>query len=221
MLRAVLWTFFKVIVSLFGLGIVIGMLYAPFDDSPAWFAMLAGWFVTLAVWGIPFLARWWGEGYVRRLGGEEASNQVDPMQSLLVRAGVTGAIVVLFSFMMPPYYGYSQLPPSALTGWFISAVILSGLDLLDAYGQRYARRRLGDGEAAFEPPKHKPKRGDNQSKYDLLMQLMDEDERAAFKEALQRRVAGNHRFSEDGELSEEDAARLGLFDDEGRMHDQT
>ena len=46
----------------------------------------------------------------------------------------------------------------------------------------------------------KPKREVSSSKYDLLLQLMDEDEREAFKQTLKRQALNDMRLGEDGEL---------------------
>jgi len=63
------------------------------------------------------------------------------------------------------------------------------------FGRRgqWARFESDQSEAA------KRKRGTD-DKFSLLMELMDDDERAAFKEALMRRVLADAADSGDGEL---------------------
>lgn len=58
----------------------------------------------------------------------------------------------------------------------------------------------GRSAQQVERETEKAKRDMGMSKLDLLMNMMDEDEREAFKETLKRRVLNEMRLSEDGEL---------------------
>jgi len=60
-----------------------------------------------------------------------------------------------------------------------------------------------------EKAKHQP-----QDKLSMLMEIMDEDERAAFKETLKRRVLEDKKYGEDGELSTSDQTLAALLDKE-------
>lgn len=68
-----------------------------------------------------------------------------------------------------------------------------------------------DGQHRAEQQPGKGKRGES-DKLMLLMQLMDDDERAAFKETLRRSVLRDARLSDDGELP----LSAAYFEDEAR-----
>lgn len=85
-------------------------------------------------------------------------------------------------------------------------------------------RARREGAESLQAGKSK-RRPSGESRYDLLMQMMDDDEREAFKAALKQRILddaqyGGSRYGEDGELPM-DADRLSDFiEDEPRRRRQ-
>ncbi|MEO0561131.1 MAG: hypothetical protein AAF125_03405 [Chloroflexota bacterium] len=96
------------------------------------------------------------------------------------------------------------------------AVILTALGLIFAHA---STNSVWKGERTDEKqaePIAKRKRGDGETKVDVLMSMMDDDEREAFKQALQSRILGDvsrladHEdvIGDDGELSLDDLDAL-------------
>ena len=68
---------------------------------------------------------------------------------------------------------------------------------------------IGDSEKA----KRDASRSD-ESRLSLLMEMMDDDEREAFKDTLKRRLLDDYRVNEDGELFADSATLESLMHDE-------
>jgi hypothetical protein len=102
------------------------------------------------------------------------------------------------------------------------AVIITLMGLIFAYattrnlwreeqpqGDRLARRREVLGE--------KRKRGQGDTKAEMLLALMDDDEREAFKHALQEQMLrGASRLSDDGELMDDEVPLADLLRENDR-----
>ncbi len=70
-----------------------------------------------------------------------------------------------------------------------------------------------DVVAVLTAQREKAKR-EPQDRLSMLLELMDEDERAAFKESLKRRVLDDIGRTDDGELPADDATLAALLDEE-------
>lgn len=67
----------------------------------------------------------------------------------------------------------------------------------------FAKNDRIEAERKHEHEREKNKRYSNEgSRMAVLMEMMDEDERQAFKQALKRKMLGESRLTMDGELSE-------------------
>ena len=96
-------------------------------------------------------------------------------------------------------------------GWpFVLPILVAFLGTLIIWTTQLPRERYNKQSAQGQ---EKPKReaGDMMA---LLMELMDEDERAAFKQKLQERVLRDAGYGEDGEIPDQ---RVSL---ETLMHDE-
>lgn len=85
-------------------------------------------------------------------------------------------------------------------------------------------RASQEGASSSQTGKSK-RRPSGESRYDLLMQMMDSDEREAFKAALRQRVLddasyGRSRYGEDGELPMDANALSDFIDDAPRRRRQ-
>jgi hypothetical protein len=70
---------------------------------------------------------------------------------------------------------------------------------------------IGDSEKA------KRRVSGDESRMALLMEMMDDDERQAFKETLKRRLLDDYRVNEDGELFADSTTLESLMQDEQRQ----
>jgi hypothetical protein len=116
----------------------------------------------------------------------------------IIRLLVTG-----FIWLMVGIIGVLSIAiPGEMTS---GAVIVTALGLIFAYATTrniwQVEARTTRSERTRERIYEKPKRGAGETKADLLLSLMDDDEREAFKRALQERVLrGTSRLADDGEI---------------------
>lgn len=106
---------------------------------------------------------------------------------------------------MPDSYGLVML--GALV---VGLLLTAGIWFNEIIGAMFSLRKLDDDKAADE----KSKNSAHARKVALLMDLMDDDERAAFKEALRHRMLNSVPVSSDGELNM-DAA---FFEEDDAYH---
>lgn len=82
-------------------------------------------------------------------------------------------------------------------GVMITGIIWMGEAAIEASMER---RRMEHGQPSQETVE-KSKREAGMSKMELLLEMMDDDERAAFKETLKQQMLGEKRLNSDGELN--------------------
>ena len=80
----------------------------------------------------------------------------------------------------------------------------------EMYKYKYARTQNGEGSEKAK------RQGSGSQKMALLLELMDEDEREAFKETLKRRVLDEARIGGDGEITYGDTTLESLFYEEDK-----
>ena len=80
----------------------------------------------------------------------------------------------------------------------------------EMYKYKYARTQNGESSEKAK------RQGSGNQKMALLMELMDDDEREAFKETLKRRVLDEARIGGDGEITYGDTTLESLFYEEDK-----
>jgi len=119
----------------------------------------------------------------------------------IIRLLVTG-----FIWLMVGIIGVLSIAiPGAMTS---GAVIVTAMGLIFAYATTRSIWKadfMGEEKPGREARYEKPKRGTGGTRAEMLLALMDDAERDAFKRALQERMLqGAARLADDGELGEDD-----------------
>jgi len=97
-------------------------------------------------------------------------------------------------------------------GEIILAIAPMGL-ALGTIKTLWVESRSSSDEGQYE----KAKRNSSHSNFDLLMEMMDEEEREAFKETLKRRVLNQMSSSMDGELPADSETLAALLDEDAQQ----
>ncbi len=111
------------------------------------------------------------------------------------------------------------IPGSMTSG----AVILTLIGMILAYATTRTLWQAEEAEKIIEADQRirhgKRKRGSGDSKAEMLLSLMDDDEREAFKRALQEQMLqGANRLRDDGELADDEVPLTDLLYEDKRQH---
>lgn len=137
------------------------------------------------------------------------------------------AVTTAFIWLMACGFGIAAVNATNSDSWIVVPVLLA---TLLATAVIWISEALGASAKARVETRHLTGRSDRSAagkskreesdKYALLLELMDEDERAEFKEMLKRRALQDMRLSDDGEFFAPTTLKSLMQDDEDDRHNR-